>query len=112
VSNDYLLKSVKSINGIVIEIWNSGFQHALDGHPEVTLEKVEQALKKPYKVVQSKRSNISCLFYGFEIKDEKLGSIYFCVVVKVINSGKGVMETAYEANFIKTGKVLFSREEK
>jgi hypothetical protein len=61
------------------------------------------------KVVKSKWSNRACLFYSFDFEDKDLGTIYFCVVVGVTESGKGKMETAYETTYIKDGQVLLDK---
>lgn len=108
-----LLDTVSTMNGqLKIEIWSDDLEHAIDGHPEVTIEKVKETLKDPAKVVQSKTSGNACLFYSFEIKISDTESIYFCVVVTVQASGLGRMITAYDADFIKTGNVLFLKEVK
>jgi hypothetical protein len=39
-----LVETVKTKDGLKIEIWDVDFQHALEGHPEVTLERIQ--LKK------------------------------------------------------------------
>jgi hypothetical protein len=93
-----------------IEIWSDDLQHAIDGHPEVTIKKVKETLKDPSKVIQSKSSKNACDFYSVEIKVSVTESLYFCVVVAVMGSGKGKMVTAYDADFIKTGTTLFSKE--
>ena len=110
-SNDgnSLIETVEAEAGLEIQIWTSDFQHALEGHPEVTLERILNALKKPVKVVKSKRSHRVCLFYSLEIEDEQFGTIYFCVVVGVISKGCGKMETAYETTYIKDGDVLLNK---
>ena len=108
-----LLDTVSTMNGqLKIEIWSDDLEHAIDGHPEVTIEKVKETLKDPAKVVQSKTSGNACLFYSVEIKISDTESIYFCVVVAVQASGLGRMITAYDADFIKTGNVLFLKEVK
>jgi len=104
-----LIETVAAEAGLEIQIWTSDFQHALEGHPEVTLERVRIALKNPVKVVKSKRSNRVCLFYSLEVRDEQFGTIYFCVVVGVIGKGRGKMETAYETTYIKDGDVLLDK---
>ena len=105
-----LIEIVKSVGNLKIEIWTSDFQHALDGHPEVTLEKNKTALKDPFKVIESKKSSRVCLFYSIPIVDATFGQIYFAVVVGVTGAGKGKLETAYETTFIKSGTVLWSKE--
>lgn len=108
-----LIAEVETNQGLKIQIWDVDFQHALEGHPEVTIERIKNSLKDPLKVVQSKKSNRACLFYNLEIEeDPEFGKIYFCVVVGVLGDGKGKMETAYETTFVKTGKVLFEKPEK
>lgn len=52
-----LIETVEAEAGLEIQIWTSDFQHALEGHPEVTLDRVRNALKNPIKVVKSKKSN-------------------------------------------------------
>lgn len=106
-----LIEEVETEQGLKIQIWDVDFQHALEGHPEVTIERIKASLKKPIKVVQSKKSNSACLFYNLEIEnDPDFGMIYFCVVVRVLGDGKGKMETAYETTVVKTGRVLFPKE--
>lgn len=104
-----LLDKVVSVGGLEIEIWSEDLQHAVDGHPEVTLERVVSTLEDPYKVIQSKSSKTACLFYSVEVKISETETLYFCVVVAVTGSGLGKMITAYNADFIKTGKELFSK---
>ncbi len=104
-----LIETVEAEAGLKIQIWTSDFQHALEGHPEVTLEKVRTALKNPIKVIKSKKSHRVCLFYSLEVQDEQFGKIYFCVVVGVTGKGRGKMETAYETTYIKDGDVLLEK---
>ena len=106
-----LIAEIVTEHGLKIEIWDVDFQHALEGHPEVTIERIKSSLEKPIKVVQSKKSNRACLFYNLEIEDHpEFGKIYFCVVVGVLGDGKGKMETAYETTCVKTGTVLYEKE--
>lgn len=106
-----LIETVSSIGGqLEIEIWSDDLQHAIDGHPEVTIEKVRETLKDPSKVIQSKSLANACLFYSVEIKISDTESLYFCVVAAVTGSGKGKLVTAYDADFIKTGKELYSKK--
>lgn len=108
-----LIEVVKTQLGIEIEVWDVDFQHALDGHPEVTIERIRSSLEKPLRVVKSKKSNRACLFYNLEIEDDPVfGKVYFCVVVGVLGSGKGKMETAYETTYMKSGEILFDKESK
>ncbi|MBH48993.1 MAG: hypothetical protein CME71_12565 [Halobacteriovorax sp.] len=105
-----LIDEVETEQGLKIQIWDVDFQHALDGHPEVTIERIRKSLISPVKVVQSKKSNRACLFYNLEIEnDPEFGEIYFCVVVGVLGDGIGKMETAYETTYTKSGKVLYER---
>jgi hypothetical protein len=105
-----LIEEVSTGQGLKIEIWDVDFQHALDGHPEVSIERIRNSLNNPIKVIQSKKSNRVCLFYTVEIEDPELGTIYFCVVVGVTGPAKGKLETAYETTYIKNGTVLFEKE--
>lgn len=106
-----LIDVVTTDQDLKIEIWDVDFQHALEGHPEVTIERIRNALKNPVQVVQSKKSNRVCLFYSLEIEnDPEFGKVYFCVVVGVLGTGKGKMETAYEANYMKNGTILFIKK--
>jgi hypothetical protein len=104
-----LIVEIETDQGLKIQIWDVDFQHALEGHPEVTIERIKNTVKNPIKVVQSKRNNGACLFYNFEMDDPEFGKVYFCVVVGVLGDGKGKMETAYETTFIKKGTVLFDK---
>jgi len=105
-----LIEEVVSIGGLKIQIWSEDFQHALEGHPEVTLDNVRTVLQQPVRVVESKHSKNACLFYSFEDVNEQTGEKhYFCVVVAVIGSGIGKMETAYQTTFMKFGKVIFEK---
>ncbi len=107
----HLIEETKAIQGLKVEIWDVDFQHALDGHPEVTIERIRMALTDPVKIVQSKRNNRVCLFYNLEIEnDPDFGKIYFCVIVGVIREGKGKMETAYETTYIKNGNILYEKK--
>lgn len=106
-----LIEKVSSMDGqLEIEVWSDDFQHAVDGHPEVTIEKVKGTLKDPSKVIQSKNSANSCLFYSVEIKISQTESLFFCVVVAVTGAGKGKLVTAYDADFMKTGTELYSKK--
>ncbi|MBK7959976.1 MAG: hypothetical protein IPK04_01345 [Bdellovibrionales bacterium] len=49
-----LKEKVSSVGGLEIEIRTDDLQHAMDGHPEVTIDKVRSTLKDPSKVIQSK----------------------------------------------------------
>lgn len=104
-----LIEKVSTVGGLEIEIWTDDLQHAIDGHPEVTIDKVRDTLKDPSKVIQSKNSTNACLFYSVEIKVSEAESLFFCVVVAVTGSGRGKMVTAYDADFIKTGIELYSK---
>lgn len=106
-----LIETVTALAGLKIEIWTGDFQHALEEHPEVTLDRIKAALKRPGQIVQSKKSARTCLFYSIGIKDATLGTIYFCVVAGVTEPGKGKFEIAYEANFMKNSTVLFQKGE-
>ena len=106
-----LIGRVRTVGGLDIEIWKEDLQHAINGHPEVTIEKVNGTLNDPSKVIQSKNSVNACLFYSVEVSISELESLYFCVVVAVTGSGKGKMVTAYDTDFIKTGNVLFAKTE-
>jgi hypothetical protein len=103
------LAVVKAIGGLEIEICAEDLQHAVEGHPEVTLEKVKCTLEDPFQVVQSKSSMNACLFYSIEFEITENERLFFCVVVAVTDAGRGKMITAYDADFIKTGTVLFSK---
>jgi hypothetical protein len=105
-----LIETVESFGKLKVEIWTSDFQHALEGHPEVSLDKIKTALKDPFKVIESKKSSRVCLFYSIPILDLTFGQIYFAVVVGVTGPGKGKLETAYETTYIKSGTVLWSKE--
>lgn len=105
-----LIDKVSTIGGLDIEIWTDDLQHAIDGHPEVTLDKVKNTLKDPSKVIQSKSSTNACLFYSVELKMSDTEILFFCVVVAVAGSGRGKMVTAYDADFIKTGIELYSKK--
>jgi len=104
-----LIETIEAEAGLEIQIWTSDFQHALEGHPEVSLERVRNALRNPIKVVKSKKSNRVCLFYSLEVQDEQFGTIYFCVVVGVLGNCIGKLETAYETDYIKSGEVLLDK---
>jgi hypothetical protein len=104
-----LIETIDAAAGLEIQIWTSDFQHALEGHPEVSLERVRNALRNPIKVIKSKKSNRVCLFYSLEVQDEQFGTIYFCVVVGVLGKGVGKLETAYETTYIKSGDVLLDK---
>jgi hypothetical protein len=105
-----LIEEVSSVGNLRIQIWHEDFQHALEGHPEVTLERVRAVLADPARVVESRHSRNACLFYSFELVDELTGEkTYFCVEVAVIGDGKGKMETAYETTYMKNGRVIFEK---
>lgn len=104
-----LLAIVSAIGALEIEIWTEDLQHAVDGHPEVTLDKVKATLIDPSQVVQSKSSMNACLFYSIDLAVDVNEKLFFCVVVAVTRAGRGKMITAYDADFIKTGTVLFAK---
>lgn len=106
-----LIDKVSSVGGLEIEIWTEDLQHAIDGHPEVTIDKVKETLKDPSKVIQSKNSKNACLFYSVEVKVSKTEILFFCVVVAVTGSNKGKLVTAYDTDFIKTGNILFTKQQ-
>jgi len=109
MSENRLIVVVDSIGGLKIEIWSNDLEHAKTGHPEASLERVQGTLKDPSRIVQSKSSSNTCLFYSVEIKVSETESLFFCVVVGVSSPGKGRMITAYDADFMKTGKELYSK---
>lgn len=45
-----LIEIIEAEAGLEIQIWTSDFQHALEGHPEVTLDRIRHALKNPIKI--------------------------------------------------------------
>ena len=45
-----LIETIDAAAGLEIQIWTSDFQHALEGHPEVSLERVRNALRNPIKL--------------------------------------------------------------
>lgn len=106
-----LIEEVEGNGGLKIQIWDIDYQHALDGHPEVSLDRIRVALKNPVTVIKSQYSERVCLFYKLEIKDDpQFGNIYFCVVVGVLGDGVGKMETAYETTYVKKGQILFTQQ--
>lgn len=106
-----LREKVSTMEGqLEIEIWSDDFQHAIDGHPEVTIEKVKGTLENPSRVLRSKGSSNTCLFYSVGTKISETENLYFCVVVAVIGSCKGKLVTAYDADFIKNGTELYSKK--
>ena len=112
MSVNFLIDTVDSVGGLKIQIWSDDLAHAISGHPEVTLDKVRSTLMAPARVIQSKSSGNACLFYSVEIKLSDTERIYFCVVVGVVGAGFGKMITAYDADFMKTGKSMYSKGEK
>ena len=105
-----LIQKVSSMAGqLEIEIWSEDLEHAISGHPEVSIDKIKETLKDPSRVIQSKSSGNTCLFYSFKSKISETENLFFCVVVAVVTNRKGKMITAYDADFIKTGKVLFAK---
>lgn len=110
-----LMETIKAAKGLIIEVWDTDYQHALDGHPEVNIDKIKESLTNPYRVVKSKKSNVACLFYSIELVEEVEGGepkrTYFCVVVRVLSDGKGKVETAYETTYMKTGDILHQKKE-
>ena len=102
------LKAEYTFKGLKIRLYEEDFQHALVNHPgEVTMDKIKRCIENPDKVIDSKNGNNGCLFY-----EKKMGNDYFVVVVHVSGPGVGEVKTAYEATYIKSGKVLFDRESK
>lgn len=110
MSSNKLLETVKTLGDkLEIEIWSEDLQHAIDGHPDTTLEKIRETLKDPTKVIQSKSSNNACLFYSITVKISDTEILYFCVVVAVIGNGKGKLVTAYDSDYMKNGNELYSK---
>ena len=105
------IAQITSVSGIVIEISESALGHALEGHPEVTLDMVRRTCEAPSVVIKSKKNNTVCLFYrvlGTHSEEE----MFFCVVIESHRPGRGRMLTAYETNFIKSGDILFDNRQK
>jgi hypothetical protein len=40
-----LIEEVETDQGLKIQIWDVDFQHALGGHPEITIERIRKSLK-------------------------------------------------------------------
>lgn len=111
-ANNTLLETIDAAAGLTIEVWSLDFAHAVNGHPEVTLDKIRKTLNRPSKVIQSNSSTNVCLFYSIEFKVSETEYLYFCVVVGVKKSGRGRVITAYNTDYIKTGILLYEGESK
>jgi hypothetical protein len=97
---EYVFRTLK------IKLYDEDFQHALGNHPgEVSLDKIKSCIETPDKVIQSLRGKNACLFYQIKMAD-----YFFVVVVHVTSAGAGEIKTAYESTYVKTGKVLYSKE--
>ena len=89
-------------------MYEDDYKHALEEHPgEVSLDSIEKCIMNPDLVVRSKHGNNACLFY-----EKKIERNYFVVVVHLNTFGEGEIKTAYLANYVKKGNILFKREEK
>ncbi|MBF0316255.1 MAG: hypothetical protein HQK52_22750 [Oligoflexia bacterium] len=106
-----LIEVVESIHGLKIEIWGQDYQHALERHPEVSLDRIRKTLQEPMRVIKSLSNNNVCLFYALEINDPEFGVIYFCVVVSVLGKGSGKLVTAYETTYIKKGEPYVNKNQ-
>ncbi|MCB9061885.1 MAG: hypothetical protein H6622_10215 [Halobacteriovoraceae bacterium] len=104
---DEIIGRFKTPGGLSVRVSVQALKHALEGHPEVTAEKIEQALQKPLEVRASRHSSKACLFYSFEYFDEFGVRVFFCVVVEVLAPGEGNMVTAYETEKLKKGETLY-----
>jgi hypothetical protein len=109
VSTESLIAAIDSFGGLKIQVWQFDLDHAISGHPEVTLDQVRETLMHPKRVIQSLSSANACLFYS-ELKQRKGSEVlFFCVVVAILAPGAGKLVTAYETDFMKKGKCLFKR---
>jgi hypothetical protein len=110
MANALIEKISTMVGQLEIKIWSEDLEHAINGHPEASIDKIKETLKSPSKVIQSKSSGNTCLFYSIENKISDIESLFFCVVVAVIANRNGKMITAYDADFMKTGKVLYCKK--
>ncbi|MFM8719950.1 MAG: hypothetical protein ACKOFH_10550 [Chthoniobacterales bacterium] len=80
------------------------------GHPEMVdlLERVEDTLAKPERVVLSASDASVELFYTFE-RETKVGDKWLCVVVKYVLDDAFVV-TAYLTDKVKKGEHLWPRK--
>ena len=45
-----LVEEIQTKQGLLIQIWDVDLLHALNGHPEVTLDRIQNALERPIKL--------------------------------------------------------------
>ncbi len=84
-------------------------QHIKACHPEMTeqLNRVEETLQEPDKVVRSRTDSEAELFYRF-YPLTPVTRKYLCVVVKVLADDAFVI-TAYYTDTVKKGAVLWEK---
>jgi hypothetical protein len=96
-----------SINNIEIKLTEDRLLHALEGHPEVTIDQIKRAIEAPDEIRKSNSNNSFFLMY--KIDGEIFGKDkYFCVVVKNSQAEYKVW-TAYETTKIKNGELLYKK---
>jgi hypothetical protein len=95
-------------NGLKIKLFEEDFEHAIENHPgEVTLEGIRKCITQPDFIIESIQGKNGCLFYEIKMEND-----YFVVLVHVIGNAIGEIRTAYEATYIKKGKILFKKDKK
>lgn len=78
-------------------------------HSEITLNQIKMTLLDPIEVRKSTHKNSSELYYSYALNSGR----FICVVVKMKTSdSRNYIETAYTSSKIKTGEVIFTKENK
>ena len=88
--------------GKKIKFAEERYNHIISRHMEIAgkEKEIEESLTNPDFVQESKYDSKVLLYY------KKLDNLYFVTVVKMLNS-KGFILTAYIANIIKRGKIIW-----
>lgn len=98
------LFSVLDIFGNELTLTLEAFEHIIFTHPEIQgkQEEIQKTLEKPDLVKESKHDNKVRLFY------KKIAAYYLVVVVK-IEGNRGFVLTAYLAEKVKRGNLLWEK---
>ena len=79
-------------------------KHISSRHPDATRDLISNCLIDPSEIRKSSSNNISHLYYITKAENR-----LFCVVVKVCND-ENFISTAYTTTKIKSGKLIYRKE--
>jgi len=101
------MRYLKDYQGTTIRLTDERRAHILE-HPEMATmeESIVEALLKPERVIQSKSSEETHLYYRYYAKT-RVGGKFLCVVVKIKEADAFIL-TAYLTDKIKKGEILWS----